>query len=85
MVIVLGTKTITFSGRNRFQQQYDVSSFNVLNKFFKRTNLFYFRPYYKQFTDSMVIKSCRWLESNPGPLVSEGTALQTAPQPLPCA
>ena len=31
----------------------------------------------------MFNKSCRWLESNPGPLVSEATALPTAPQPLP--
>ena len=28
-------------------------------------------------------KSCRWLDSNPGPLISEATALPTAPQPLP--
>ena len=31
----------------------------------------------------MFNKSCRWLDSNPGPLVSEATALPTAPQPLP--
>ena len=31
----------------------------------------------------MFNKSCRWLDSNSGPLVSEVTALPTAPQPLP--
>ena len=31
----------------------------------------------------MFNKSCRWLDSNPGPLVLEATALPTAPQPLP--
>ena len=31
----------------------------------------------------MFNKSCRWLDSNPGPLVSEATALPTASQPLP--
>ena len=31
----------------------------------------------------MFNKSCWWLDSNPGPLVSEATALPTAPQPLP--
>ena len=31
----------------------------------------------------MFNKSCRWLDSNPGPLVSKATALPTAPQPLP--
>ena len=30
----------------------------------------------------MFNKSCRWLDSNPGPLVSEATALPTMPQPL---
>ena len=30
-----------------------------------------------------IIKSCRRLGSNPGPLVSEATALPTEPQPLP--
>ena len=31
----------------------------------------------------MFNKSCQWLDSNPGPLVTEATALPTAPQPLP--
>ena len=31
----------------------------------------------------MFNKSCQRLDSNPGPLVSEATALPTAPQPLP--
>ena len=31
----------------------------------------------------MFNKSCRWLDLNPGPLVTEETALPTAPQPLP--
>ena len=31
----------------------------------------------------MFNKSCRWLDSNSGPLVLEATALPTAPQPLP--
>ena len=31
----------------------------------------------------MFNKSCQWLDLNPGPLVSEATALPTAPQPLP--
>ena len=31
----------------------------------------------------MFNKSCRWLDSNLGPLVLEATALPTAPQPLP--
>ena len=30
----------------------------------------------------MLNKSCRWLDSNPGPLVSEATILPTALQPL---
>ena len=32
----------------------------------------------------MFNKRCQWLDSNPGPLVSEATALPTAPQPLVC-
>ena len=31
----------------------------------------------------MFNKSCRWLNSNPGPLVSEATALPTVQQTLP--
>ena len=31
---------------------------------------------------SININPCRWLDSNRGPLVSEGTALPTEPQPL---
>ena len=31
----------------------------------------------------MFNKSCRWLVSNPGPLVSEATMLPTVPQPQP--
>ena len=41
---------------------------------------FIFRLFYKQLT---VNKSCQRLDSNPGSLVSEVTALPTAPQPLP--
>ena len=33
----------------------------------------------------MFNKSCRWLDSNQGPLVLEATALPTAPQSLPIA
>ena len=44
----------------------------------------YFRIFYKQLTVNMFIKSCRWSDSNPAPLVSEATALSTAPQPLIC-
>ena len=31
----------------------------------------------------MFNKSCRWLDSNPGPLILQATALPTVPQPLP--
>ena len=31
----------------------------------------------------MLNKSCQWLDSNPGPLESEATALPTVSQPLP--
>ena len=41
---------------------------------------------FQQLTVNMfIIKSCRWLNSNCGPLVSEATALPTEPQPLPTA
>ena len=51
----------------------------------------HFRPLFSLFSSflqtvnrkHMFNKSCRWLDSNPGPLVSEATALPTAPQPLP--
>ena len=43
---------------------------------------FYFRLFYKQLAINMFYKSCQWLDSNPGPLVSEATALPTV-QPLP--
>ena len=35
--------------------------------------LFYFRLFYKQLTVNMLNKRCRWLDLNPGPLVSEAT------------
>ena len=40
--------------------------------------------YFRLFnTVDSTYKFCRWLDSNRGPLVSEATALPTAPQPLP--
>ena len=42
-----------------------------------------FRLFYKQLTVYSFNKSCRWLDSNPGPLVAEATALPTVPQQLP--
>ena len=56
--------------------------------FFKKMGHFqplflYFCLFYKQLTVTRLNKSCRWLDSNPGPLVSEATALSTVPQPLP--
>ena len=44
---------------------------------------FYFRLFYKQLTVNMFNKSCRWLDSNPGPLILEATALSTAPHHCP--
>ena len=42
------------------------------------------RLFYKQLTGNIGSKkSCRWLDSNCGPLVSEATTLPTEPQPLP--
>ena len=39
---------------------------------------------FQQLTVNMfIIKSCQWLDSNRGPLVSEATALPTEPQPHP--
>ena len=43
----------------------------------------YFRLSYKQLTVNMFYKSCQWLVSNLGPLVSKATTLSTVPQPLP--
>ena len=47
------------------------------------TLFLYFRLSYKQLTVNMFNKSCRWLDSDPGHLVSEATELSTEPQPLP--
>ena len=44
---------------------------------------YFFCLFYKQLTVNMFNKSCRWMDSNPGPLVSEATTLSTVPQPLP--
>ena len=39
----------------------------------------YFRLFYKQITvNRYVQKSCRWLDSNPGPLISEATRVNCA-------
>ena len=46
---------------------------------------FYLRLFYKQLTVNMFNKSCRWLDSNQSPLVSEATALPSMPQPHPTA
>ena len=40
---------------------------------------FIFVFFYKQLTVNKINKSCRWLDSNTGPLVLEATALPTAP------
>ena len=50
---------------------------------FKASFFIYFRLFNKQITANMFSKSCQWLDSNQGPLVSEATALPTAPQPQP--
>ena len=41
-----------------------------------------FSSFLQTVNNEYVQKSCRWLDSNPGPLVSEATALSTLPQPL---
>ena len=43
----------------------------------------YFRLFYKQITVNIFNKSCRWLDSNPGPLVLKATALSADQQQLP--
>ena len=44
---------------------------------------YFFCLFYKQLTVNMFNKSCRWMDSNKGPLVSEATTLSTVPQTLP--
>ena len=39
--------------------------------------------FYQQLIVNIFNKSCRWLDSNPGPLVWEAIALSSVPQPLP--
>ena len=49
-----------------------------------RPPFLYFRLSFLQTVKSKYVQySCRGLDSNPGPLVSEANALPTAPQPLP--
>lgn len=45
--------------------------------------LILFVSFYKHLSvDNCSINVCKWLDSNPGPLVSEATVLSTVPQPL---
>ena len=44
---------------------------------------FLFSSFLQTVNSYYVHKSWRWLDSNPGPLVSDATTLPIAPQPLP--
>ena len=59
--------------------------FCFLNKKWAITGLFFslFSSFQQLIVNMFIIKSCRWLDLNYGPLVSEVTALPTEPQPLP--
>ena len=61
--------------------------FCFLNKKWAITGLFFslFSSFQQLIVNMFIIKSCRWLDLNYGPLVSEVTALPTEPQPLPQA
>ena len=48
-----------------------------------RTLFLYFCLFYQKLTGNVFNKICKCLDSNPGALVSEATALSTVPKPLP--
>ena len=55
----------------------------LLNLGHSRPLILYIRFSYRQLKRFLVNKCCRWLDSNPGPLVSDATKLSTVQQPLP--
>ena len=63
---------------DRFLLGADPTLFYVFKGAVRGLFFFNFRLFYKQLIVNKFNKSCRWLDSNPGPLVSEATALRTA-------
>ena len=76
---------IAQSGQTARKNKFDFSCFLFFKWPIPGLFFFIFRLFYKQLTVNKCSKSCRWLDSNPGPLVSETTTLPTAQQPLPCS